>query len=531
MTCWRFRSVLLSFAILSICARTGTAQDMAVSERLDTTEPTQPNNPRSPATLTPPSFLHLLIERNVDVQFSKLGSDVNRHLSEGEASLYETTFFMGLRNERRNRQRTPDERLQNLTTANTSLLDESVKNNELGIRNKLPSGAEVSLSYKAVGKANNLIPQTSPPYDTEYNSSLNLLLKQPLLRNAGRSTTETDRRIAELEYQVSLQQLAQQTSKTSMDGLTLYWQLFRAQETRQLRTQALAHTQDLLKDTQARVNAGKLASTAVLELQGTLLSRKAELSRSQQAYYEAHSKVLSTLNFASDNSATIALKVPLSEPGALRLPASPPSEAALQLWAPYQIAQLKQQQAQTRFNFAQNQTKPMVDLILGYSSTGYSNLPQDARSYAAHGSYPDWYMGINFEIPLGGNQKAKNQMLAQRTRLQQAELEIEAIRIAFTNDLLVRKTDLQNALHITDLSLKEIDLRKTLVDNEQRRIDLGTGSLGTLTQKRADLVEAQQRLIENRVRYEIALAAWQYAQGTLLSDHGIVVTRDAASPT
>lgn len=521
----RIRTVIL----MALCGTILSAHAMQAQEQF----PSQASQATAPTALNvsalkPQAFLQLLLARNIEVQYSKLSTDVARFLKEGEASLYEPSAFMALRQEGRNRQRTADERLQNTFTADTSILDESVRTDEFGVRNKLPTGGEITVSYKASRKNNNLIAKTSA-FDTEYTTLLNLTLKQPLLRNAGRSVTETDRRVAELEHQIALQQLTQQTLKSSIDGMSLYWQLHRAQETTKLRKEAMANAEGLLVDAGARMEAGKVPASAVLELQGVMLSRQADLTRSQQALREAQSKLSTALNMPWNESNPISTEAQQdwNEPS---LPMDTPTlEAALSLWSPYQIALLKQQQAQARLNFAKNQIHPLVDLVMSYGGTGYSNLPQVARNYAGAATYPDWYVGLNFELPLKGNQKAQQQFLAQSARLTQAELEIMAIQNSFANDLVVRLSDLRNARTILESSHEEVKLRQTISDNERQRIKLGSGSLGTLIQRQVDLTEAKQRLLENRVRFELAMATWQYTRGSLLTDNHIQVSDEFRS--
>lgn len=478
------------------------------------------------AALDQQGFLQLLVARSVEVQYSQLNTEVTRHLMLGEAGLYETTFFMGVRKEGRNRQRTPDERAQNFATVGTADLEETGRTDELGIRNKLPWGSELSLSYKVAKKTNNLIPQTSS-FDTEYNTLLNLTLKQPLLRNAGRNVTETDRRVAELEHQISLHQLKQQTLKAGIDGLSLYWQLYRAEATLTLRQSTYTSTEALLADAKARIEAGKLPASATLEVQGVLLNRQAEVTRSQQALREAQGKVATALNLIWHHSNPPSTRPRLQPLDAALAQAPAAPEPALDLWPPYQIAQLKFEQAQTRLNYAHNQMQPVADFVMGYSGTGYDNLAQEARVTAEKSSYPDWYFGVNFEFPLRGNQKAQQQFLAQSTRLTQAELELIAIKNSFSNDLAVRHSDLVQSRTVLVASHDEVALRQALFDNERQRHQLGVGLLGSLLQKQVDLTEARQRLLENQIRFEVALATWQYTQGSLLSDHQIQVATQA----
>ncbi len=516
----RMRTVIL-MVLCGTLLSAHAMQEQAPSQASPTTAPTALNV----SALKPQTFLQLLLARNIEVQYSKLSADVAGFLKEGEASVYEPAAFMALREEGRNRQRTADELGQNIYTQGTALLDENVRTDEFGIRNKLPTGGEITVSYKASRRNNNLIAKTpASASDTEYTALLNLTLKQPLLRNAGRSVTETDRRVAELEHQIALQQLTQQTLKSSIDGLSLYWQLHRAQETVNLRKETVAGAEGVMVDAGARMEAGKVPASAILELKGVLLNRQAELQRSQQALREAQSKLSTALNLAWNGSNPIGTDAQ-PDRGEPAHPADTPAlEAALRQWSPYQIALLKHQQAQARLNFAQNQMHPLVDLVMSYGGTGYSNLPQDARKFAGAGTYPDWYVGLNFELPLNGNQKAQQQFLAQSTRLTQAELEIAAIQNSFANDFVVRLSDLRNARSILESSHEDVKLRQTIFDNERQRIKLGSGSLGTLLQRQVDLTESKQRLLENRVRFELAMATWQYTRGSLLTDNHIQVT-------
>ncbi len=478
------------------------------------------------SALSQDAFLRLLVARNLDVEFSKISVNINRHLRDGEAALYEPVFFMSLRKEGRNRQRSYDETSQ--TSPLTPLLNENVITDEFGVRSKLPTGADLSVSYRKSGRQNNLIAQSyGSTTNAERSDLLSLTLKQPLLKNAGRSVTETDRQLADLEYQIALQQLTQQALKISIEGLNLYWQLYKAQETLKLRKTATATTEALMKDTQDRITAGKTPASAVLELQSALLNREAEWLRSQQTLSEAQSKIATTVNLlwgSTQTLDTLGTAPRLVSDTAHTAPATAPAlKELLVQWTPYQIALLRQQQAQARQSLAQNQTLPTVDLVMNYSGTGLSRNVTDARILAGKFTYPDWYVGVNVEIPLDGNQKAKAQLAAQNARLHQSQLELEAIENAFANDMLLRLADLKNAITTLDLSKREVKLRDKIFQNERERVQIGSGSLGNLLQKQADSIEAGQKLLENQVRYEIALAMWQYTRGSLLADNGISV--------
>jgi outer membrane protein TolC len=475
------------------------------------------------------SFLQMLVAQNLEIQYSRISLEVSRRLEGAERSLYEPIFFANLRREGRERQRSIDE-VQTYGSGK-NLLDENSSSTDLGIRGKLVTGAELSLSYKASQKSNNLIPQYSFGFlDTEHNGLLSVTIRQPLLRNAGRSVIETDLRIAELEQQVAVAQLLQQTQKACIDGLNLYWQLHRAQESLRLRQEALSLSEALIKDAQSRIEAGKLPPNSLAELQGAVISRQADIFRSEQALQEARSKLTTTINLIWHPQLQITTKPSPSVSDSTSVDRVNDLENGLRLWSPHVVALIRQQQAQVRLSFAGNQKKPNLDLIMGYSATGLAYQRDQAYRTTLGGRYPDWYIGINLELPTNGNQRSEQQYLAQVARTEQAALELVAIRNSYANDLNLRLAELEASQNAVQLADKDLQLRRELFINEQSRTQLGSGSLGNLLQKQSDWLEARQRYLESQIRVEISAATLQYTRGRLLADNGIVLEEVKPSP-
>lgn len=516
----------LSAAGLLLAAWLGTGPAPVLAQTAATELPTT----ELPATELPErldqrAFLQILVMRNPDVRYSRVGAEVAARMREAEAALYEPVVFGSVRQEGRLRQRTFEERLQNLQTAGTSVLDEQVNVQEVGVRGKLPSGGELSASYRMTDRQNNLIALSNS--SDEYTGALVLTYKQPLLRGAGRSIVETDRQIAELEHQLALVQLEQQLAKSGADGLAVFWQAYKAQETVKRRQEAMDNTSKLIVDTQARIDAGRVPAAALLELRSVLLNRESELLRSRQAHLEAQTRLLTTLALPHDAAAKLTIQPrwsPVHSAERDSQAGDTGGEAqAMDHWSPLRLAELKLQQANVRLKFAANQTKPQVDLVLSYSGTGLANGRNLASDLTRSSKYPDWFLGLNVELPVYGNRKSEAQYLAQAQRRTQAELEIESIRLAFRNDLQSRWQDLLNARSVLENGAADFALREQIEAVEKQRYLLGTGSLNALIQKDAELIEARLRTLENQVRFEVALATWQYLRGELLSQAGISV--------
>jgi outer membrane protein TolC len=67
------------------------------------------------------------------------------------------------------------------------------------------------------------------------------------------------------------------------------------------------------------------------------------------------------------------------------------------------------------------------------------------------------------------------------------------------------------------------DLQQKTLDSEQRKYDLGVGTLFILLQTQTDLATAETNLIFSQINYQRALAALDSATGTMLDKHHIVI--------
>nr|WP_240980495.1 TolC family protein [Ramlibacter agri] len=465
----------------------------------------------------------MVAARNPEIRYSRLGVEVAAYLSSAEASLYETVLYGSAVGDDVDRQRTIEERVS--SAASLSVLNERSQSYEAGLKQRLPTAGEMSLAYKVVRRSNNIIASsTNNLQDTEWTSGLVVTLKQPLLRNAGRGVLETDRRVAELEREVQWAQFRQQVLKSTADALNLYWQLQRAQEARRLRDESMNNVQKMAQDVDARIEAGRTPPAARLEVQSILAGREAELLRADLAEHEAEAKVLTALGIPSTGPALHlkATDTPLP-PNAQPEPLDEALQRALDQWPPYRVSQLRLEQGRLRLAFADNQRQPQLDFSATYNATGLAYDRIEAKKLATRDQYPEWTLGLNFEMPLGGNGKAGGQYQAQAVRVQQNLLELEAIRTSLSNDLSQRREDLVSALRQVAQAQKDVDLRKQVEDNERDRYRLGVGLLRNWLDRENETYEARQRLSDAVMRAQSARVAWQFAQGSLLDEYDIAL--------
>lgn len=508
-------------ALLSLACSLAFAQGVGLDAAV------RPTPLKGKVALDPKLLLQLVVSRSAEIQYSKMQIDVASELRAAEAALYEATFFTTLRKDGGERQRTAEESLSILSASRQSTLREQVKTVETGVRARLPTGAEVSLSYRMRNRNNNIIALASRSGSPdEYDGAMILTMKQALLRGRGRSVIETDLKVAEVEQKIAFHQYRQQLLKTCNDALAVYWQLYRALEIEQIRQQGLDYARRVQADTAARIEAGKLASSNMIEARAGVLVREVEQIRSVQGVREAESKLQTLLNISGLDNLDLTLVVRERNPALASMGAISAEQRyrqALDGWPALGIAKLRAEQAGLRLNFADSQRLPGLDLVLSRSNTGLAKGYGEARSLAGSSQYPQWSIGLNFEMPLEGGQKARSQYRAQLARTRQAEIEIDAIHAALANDI---RTHWEQALsgheEVSRINV-DVELRTELLRIERVRYASGMSLLTQLLQRETELSDSRQRLVESNTRLGQANDALLFADGSLLQEYGIIL--------
>lgn len=474
--------------------------------------------------VTPTRLLQQVLARNADALYARLQSRVASRLLEAESALGEPVSYASLRHEDRFRQRTAQEK--SVLGTPQSELDELVDTLEIGVRERLASGGEVSLSYRYTDRRNNIIRSGTGKPDAEYDGALTLTLKHPLLRGFGAAAVDADRQVAELEQAISLQQYKQQLLKASSDALTAYWQLYKAYELKRMREEARDHARRAFDDVRAQVASGRVSRTVASESQALLGLRTVEVLRAEQGVSEAETRMKNLLGLPGHTYARLSLK-----PAPGEAAAAPTAEvealsesrlnAVLEAWPPWQVAQLRRRQALVRLDYARNQVKPALDVIASCSSSRLAYSSSTVTDNVLSTRYPDCYLGLNMEMPLQGNRRASAQHDAQQLRIAQSDLELDTVRGAMANDLLSRQAMLANAVAEVEEMRRDVDLRARLLDAERVQMELGLSRLAQVIERENALNESRARLLDSLTRQEQARTALHLADGSLLRRHAI----------
>jgi outer membrane protein TolC len=476
--------------------------------------------------LDPTQLLQLVIERNAQILMSRMQARASGLMAEGERAVYDPVLFSSLRREGRARQRTGDEIITTLNApTQNELLDEDANSLESGLRQRASTGAELSMSVRLNRRRNNLVPMTAT--HPEQKQALVVSVRQPLMKGMGRQVVETDMEVARLDGEIALLDYRQQLERVSAEALTAYWQLQRAREVLEVLARSRDTSRSLLRDIESRVEVGRVAPIGAVEARGALMLREAEIARTEQSLRDAEARIKGLLRATGEERRPEALKIIANTP-ARKFDYQPDTsitaiERAVDRWPAVRIAALRRDQSVVRLNFADNQRRPSLDLQASYSTSGMAYEFGRAWEFARTTRFPDWYVGVNFEVPLVGNRKANSLYEAQALRLRQSEEELNSVRAGIAIDLRARLDQLISSRDEIGRYAAEVDLRRQLLELERRQLTLGISRVGQVLQREADFVESSLRMIESETRAALLLTGIMLADGSLLPRHSIEV--------
>lgn len=483
--------------------------------------------PLRPATLVP-----LVVMRNAQALAAELQSKVAERLLASERALYDPVIFSQLRYDDILRPRTDDDPLRNPLFGGSGIreLDEEIYNFEVGFRQLLPYGGEGTVGYVARERESTALQQGA-----EYTGTMTVTLRQPLLKGRGRTATEADLRVVELEHDIDVMRYRDRLLESSGEAVNAYWQLYRAVEALGIRERSLATVQQLQTDIGRRVEGGFAPSTDLLEARIAVSSRRADVTRAKQSVDEVQARLRTLLNVEGSAGRELAF-VPVVAPEVtadLGADIDERYQRALESWPQFRIAELRHQQERVRLAFAVNQRMPTLDLTLSYNLNSIGNdadepdAPVWSVFSATQFNHQDgWFAGVEFEMPVG-NRQARERVSAQEFRVQQAALEAQASRNALGHDITTRWRQFHSAREEVEQLQEDVRLREQLLQAERSQYELGRSRLSHVFDREEEVNESRQRLVDSTTRLELARLALFIADGSLLDVFGVAVAREA----
>ncbi len=503
---------------------------------LPTDIPGLPGSPGTEMELDLSSAYELALSRNLNLQVGRYTiASANSNIF-ANTGIFDPNFTAGISGDFT---RTPS-----ATALEGALVSEN-RNTRfgVGVNQLLPTGTYLQLETGGLRRGTNSEFFFLNP---SYNADLALTLRQPLLDGFGTLFNRAGIVIAELQRDRVATGFESTIVATLRDVENAYWDLVASRRAIEVSEQSLTLAQQLLSETQERVNVGTSAPIDMVQSEATVATRVQDLIAARNLAANAEDSLKAVLGF-NDPSEWMVTIVTTEDYG--YAPLAPDLlkaiETAHRSRPEIREKDLEIDQLDYNVKVARNVTLPDLNLEASY---GFGGLDGDADiedpttgeeiitngnfggayDQLAGWDFPRWSVGLSLSVPIGNNE-AKARLAQRRFDAQQGDVQLAALKQEITRQVRFAVRALYDGAAAVDAAEASMVLARRNVEAEQTKFDNGLSTNFTLSQIQEDLANAQLRLIRAHLAYRKATVGYREATGTLL-DYLDVKILDAGAP-
>jgi len=392
---------------------------------------------------------------------------------------------------------------------------------ESGLRQLLPGGMQVQTSLNLQRQSNDFQFQTINPV---YESQFAVEFRQALLRGFGVDYNRTQILVAKNDKRISDHEFARQVQTTLLDVETAYWRLYQARRILGVQARMLATFELLYRKLEQRKEFDAIP-VQINETRAQLESAKADFIRICNEIRNTEDNLIALVNDPAldlaDDVEIIPTDVPLLDPIILDRLAE--AQAALDHRQEIAQAKLRIHSSRILVGAAKNQVMPKLDLLFQYAVDGLGLSAHNAFSEVTKNDFHEYFVGVEFEIPVGNRARRAAE---RRAQLQQGQA-IAALKSAFeqvlldvnvrVREVITQQNLIEPNLHSADASEARVDsIRVRAETNDYLQISNELSAIRSLAVTRNDLLRSV-------VEYNIAMVELERSKGTLLDYYNVVI--------
>ena len=367
-------------------------------------------------------------------------------------------------------------------------------------------------------------------------STLNFQLTQPLLRNGWFAANRAPLVIARRNLQQSRAAFVAEVNNNILQAVNQYWAVVQARGNLEVAQGSMAAAESTYKRDKRALELGALPPLDIYRSESQVASRRVLVIQSEYALRQAEDALRLTIG-ADQDPYFQALDLDLTErpePGdELRaIDAASALQTALTKRPEFEAAQAALARDETQIRLARNHLLPQLDLLALYASngvggrTGIDTIGQPLSSSWLNQmfgfGYPTYEAQLTLSLPLK-NRAAKAEMgsalVSRRSDLYNQRYIREQVTLDVTNAV----HQLEQAKLSVAAGKEALDLAQKTMAAEQRKYELGSGTIFFVLEAQTELASAQQSLLQSEVGYQMALASVDHATGELLEPYHVQI--------
>ncbi len=502
--------------------------------------------------------VEMALQNNPDVQISQKNVRIAEFDLQSARGAFDTQLSAGT-----NFERAKSPLTNSIFSNGNSTVNNRVLTNSIRLEKPL-----TRFGTKLSGEFSNSFQTTNDPFNSfrrSYQPALNFSLTQPIFK--GRKFDDSRRQIEIAKKNLTLtdQQFRQKTIEIIAQVQKVYWDLAFALKDLQVQQEAVRDTKLQLETTQRKVEQGSTAPIETVSLENQVAQFESAVFRSLETVTRAQN-ALKNLIVTDENSNLWNEAILPTDDINLEIPEIPLNDAITTAYE--NRLELKQNETSRSINeinrrFYREQTKPQVDLKIGYTMNGFAGTPNigsfdfgdpnltarvnelsvladlpplppllpssiptnlnggfnKSLANLFRQDFNGFQFGITINLPLE-NRTAKAEL--GKNKVESEKLDIEKRQISQNITAEVRNA--AQTLQMLKLRLKSAVTSRTTAEkefeSENRKYNSGYGnaSLFILLEKQKNLTTAKAAEVQVRLELNKAIAEYERSTGNTPKD-------------
>jgi len=296
-----------------------------------------------------------------------------------------------------------DQRLTN-SVFDLEVVEEKTTSYSLALKKKFSLGTVTELSLQHLQIHTN---SARSLLENRYQTAGQAKLTQPLLGGGGFAFNEAKLRQAELRKKQAYWTLIEKMNEVTAQSLGLFWELYKAQQEVQLKSDAVEGARSKLEEIEKRYTEGNTSSFDVIYARPRLEIAKASLLLAQSNSLEVNEKLSREILPLTHDTREIHLIPQTKSPSFfdLKIAVDVLKQKSTQevSIAQRQRMQFEINEASVEIEKAANAKLPQFNLDLKYLTTGMDIQENQARQNMLANKNPSWTAMLTFSMPLEFN--------------------------------------------------------------------------------------------------------------------------------
>jgi outer membrane protein len=466
-----------------------------------------------PIDMTLEQAIQIALDHNLSLEVAKLNPQIQDYALEGARAVFvpQITASYNYNNSSKPSTNTTEGVLTNITTTNQY---------NSGVSQSLPwYGGSYAVNFNNSSVNSNNKTLTRNP---SYNSSLQFTYTQPLLQGFSTDNNRTNIQTNQIQREITDIQLLTTIENTKATVRSSYWALKAAIEKIEISRRAEALAQQLYDNDKTQVTIGTMAEIDTAQPEAALAQAQGATLAAEIAWQQADLAFKQLLVAGPDDDLLKKTINPVDIPTVgpePNLNITGAVQQALVDRTDIQQAVKGLEQTDLSFKLTQNQTRPQLNLLGGFTNAGLggptaANLASgygDAFTSVVQFSQPTWVIGSTFTYQLG-MQANKAALARAQLSYDQQKANLKVTQLGVVADVTGAGLNVQNTYKQYLAGQKARVAQEAATNAEQTKFTVGLSNNFNVVTQQNNLTSARLSELNALINYINAVADYDRKQ-------------------